>query len=41
MFASPARVVSGPAVCETAVTPTWVSVRISALVLKRGPSTCP
>jgi len=38
---SPHNTVSGPAVCETAVTPQAASPRISARVLKRGPSTCP
>ena len=35
------RTTSGPAVCDTAVTPTAARPRISARVLKRGPSTCP
>ena len=38
---SPHKTVSGPAVCETAVTPHAASPRISARVLKRGPSTIP
>ena len=39
--ASPQSTVSGPAVCETAVTPGCASIRISVRVLKRGPSTWP